>query len=95
MAGIWRIPVGECGLVGPNPPLICARCDGEAERGFHWFFEKIVVCEKCVVPIIAAMIFDVIKERHDHVTRGLVEEVGRAIDSRLIRISRNLDGGRL
>ncbi len=80
MAGIWRIPVGECGLELSDPPFICARCDGEAERGFQWDFDEIVVCEGCVVPIVAAMIFDVIRERHDHVTPELVREIGRQLN---------------
>ena len=46
MAGTWRIPVGECDLGVSNPPLICARCDGEVERGFQWDFDEIVVCEE-------------------------------------------------
>jgi len=95
MAGIYRIPREECGLGPPIEPYICARCGSEAERGFQWDFDKIVVCEACVVPVVAAMIFDAIRERHPHVTRELVEEMGRAIEARMLRISRNLDGGRL
>jgi hypothetical protein len=94
MAGIWRIPCGERGLILIEP-LICSRCGGPTERGFQWDCDKIVLCEVCVVPICAAMIFDTILERHEHVTRDLVEELERAIEARLVRISRNLDGGRI
>jgi hypothetical protein len=79
-----------------TPKAGCIRCDSEAQDGFFWMgSQEVVVCSKCVVPLVSAMIFDTIRERHEHVTRELVEEISSAINARLRRISRNLDGGLL
>ena len=76
--------------------FICARCELPVSYGFWWRgFADIVVCESCAVPMVAAMIYDVIKDRFGEVQKDPLADCQAAVDSRLKRISKNLDKGKL
>ena len=76
--------------------FICARCELPVSYGFWWRgFADIVVCESCAVPMVAAMIYDVIKDRFGEVQKDTLADFQAAVDVRLKRISKNLDKGKL
>lgn len=72
---------------------VCMHCDIPARRGFYWraSIEDVAICKECIPAIIAAMIFDAVREENFHVTWNLVKPISERVEQGLRRISDNLD----
>lgn len=94
MAGISRNRHGMELLEAADFLPVCMHCDIPARRGFYWRAPagNVAICAECIPAMIAAMIFDAVREENFHVTWNLVKPISERVEQRLRRISDNHDG---